>query len=627
MVDRGGARHRPTERADVGVGVGQRFTTRPELCGTFGMVSSTHWTATATAMRMLELGGNAFDAAVAAGFVLHVVQPHLNGPGGDMPIIIWDQGRGRSEVLCAQGVAPSSATPERFAELGLDTIPGTGLLAACVPGAIDGWLTLLRERGTLTLRQVLEPAIGYAANGHPVSPEMHRAVAAVADLFVDEWPTSAEVWLDHGQAPAVGSLFRHPTLAATYQRLLSEAEASTRDRDDQIAHARDAFYRGFVVETISAFLATAEVMDVSGQPHRGLLAAHDMTGWSATWEAPLAYDFRDVTVCKPGPWSQGPVLLQQLAMLADTDLAAMDRLGAEYVHTLVETAKLAYADRNVFYADPAHADVPIAELLSGPYAADRRGLIGPEASLDQRPGQPLGRVPFMGHLSDTGGSSASSQAGVGEPTVALVGQPAAGSSGVGVHLGDTCHVDVVDRFGNMISATPSGGWLQSSPVIPELGFSLGTRMQMFDLVAGAPNLVAPGKRPRTTLSPSFAMRDGEPWLAFGTPGGDQQDQWTLQFLLNVVVFGDGLQAAIDHPVFQTAHFHSSFFPRRATPGRVYMEERFPPATVNELLRRGHDIALSGPWSLSRMCAVSRDRDGTLRAGANPRGMEGYAIGR
>lgn len=627
MSDRSGRAGRPTARADIGVGVGQPFTTRPELCGTFGMVSSTHWTATATGMRMLELGGNAFDAAVAAGFVLHVVQPHLNGPGGDMPIIIWDERTGTPEVLCAQGVAPASATPERFADLGLDSIPGTGLLAACVPGAFDGWLRLLRERGTLTLRQVLEPAIGYAVHGHPVSLAMHRAIGAVADLFVQEWPTSAEVWLHGGQAPGVGSLFRHPTLAATYQRLLSEAEASTRDRDDQIAHARDAFYRGFVVEKISAFLETAEVMDVSGRPHRALLVADDMTRWSSTWEAPLTHDFRNVTVCKPGVWSQGPVLLQQLAILADVDLAAMDRVGAEYVHTVVETMKLAYADRNVFYADPAHADVPIAELLSGPYAAGRRSLIGPDASLDQQPGQPGGRLPFTGHLLDVAGSPASSNAGVGEPTVALDGQPASGSSSTGVHLGDTCHVDVVDRFGNMISATPSGGWLQSSPVIPGLGFALGTRMQMFELTRGAPNLVAPGKRPRTTLSPSLVLRDGEPWMACGTPGGDQQDQWTLQFLLNVVVFGDGLQAAIDQPVFQTAHFHSSFFPRRAVPGRLYLEERFPPSTVEELLRRGHDVALTGPWSLSRMCAVARDLDGMLRAGANARGMEGYAIGR
>lgn len=609
------------------VGVGQQFTTRPELRGTFGMVSATHWLASAAGMRMLELGGNAFDAAVAAGFVLQVVQPHLNGLGGDLPVLIWDSRVGLPEVLCAQGVAPASASPGAFAELGLDAIPGTGLLAACVPGAVDGWLLLLRDRGTLSLEQVLEPAIGYAGGGHPVSPELASVISSVADVFREDWPSSGAIYLPNNAVPIANSLFTNPDLARTYQRLVSEAAARGGDRETRIDAARDAFYRGFVAEQITSYLEHTEVKDATGQQHRGLLSADDLTSWSATWEPAVTKDFRGITVCKPGPWSQGPVLLQQLALLEGFDLESLDPSSAEYIHTVVEASKLAYADREAWYGDPGCADVPLKSLLSKDYSTDRRRLIDSVASAEQRPGHPDGRTPIMPvvNTSTSGGGL-----GSGEPTVPGARANAASlvlDSRANVHAGDTCHVDVVDRHGNMVSATPSGGWLQSSPVLPGLGFALGTRMQMFDLDPRHPNVLRGGKRPRTTLSPGLAIRDGQPWLAFGTPGGDQQDQWALQFLLNVVVFGDNLQAAIDRPVFHSAHFPSSFHPRTAAPRRIIIEDRYPEPTLEELQRRGHELHRSGPWSLTRLCAVGRTEDATLRAGANPRGMEGYAAGR
>ena len=580
---------------------------------------------------MLELGGNAFDAAVAAGFVLQVVQPHLNGAGGDMPALLWDADVGKPEVLCAQGVAPDAASPTAFTRLGLDAIPGTGPLAACVPGAIDGWLLMLRDRGSLPLDEVLAPAIGYAERGYPVSPGLAEVIESVADLLVNSWPTSAAIYLPHGRTPQAGARLTNPDLAATYRLLLSEANSGGGSREQRIDAARDAFYRGSIAEQVANFFA-ADLPDSTGTGYRGLLTGQDLADWSATWEQALTADFHGVTVCKPGPWSQGPVLLQMLGILEHIDVDAFDPDDADYIHTLVETTKLAFADREAWYGDPRFVDVPMTTLLSRAYSAERRLLVGDMASRKQRPGHPDGRQPILATLT---GRATASGAGLGEPTVPAAGSLLAPPGAVNgnsdrprsVHANDTCHVDVVDRFGNFVSATPSGGWLQSSPTVPGLGFALGTRMQMFDLDSDRPNVVQGGKRPRTTLSPGLALRDGAPWLAFGTPGGDQQDQWSLQFLLNVVLQGDDLQRAIDRPVFHSRHFPSSFYPRESICARVVMEHRFPEPTLAELAHRGHDVERVGPWSLTRVCAVGQLADGTLRAGANPRGMEGYAVGR
>jgi gamma-glutamyltranspeptidase / glutathione hydrolase len=620
------------------------FTTRPELAGTFGMVASTHWLASAAGMAVLEHGGNAFDAAVATGLVLQVVEPHLNGPGGEVPVIAHHAGRGETFVLCGQGTAPAAATLEAFAVLGLDLVPGSGLLAACVPGSFGAWMLMLREFGTFRLRDVLGYAIGYAVGGYPVLPAISWGIASVAELFRDYWPSSAEVYLPGGRVPAPGSRFANPVLAATYQRILDEAEAASQDRDEQIEAARRAYYEGFVAEAIAAYVASAEVMDVTGQPHRGLLSHADLAGWRPRLEEPLTFGFGGLTVCKTQPWGQGPVLLQQLALLDGFDLPAMGPDTADYVHTVTECGKLAFADREAWYGDPDFADVPVKALLSAGYADERRRLVGPEASAGLRPGAPDGRVPRLpGFVTraaadaavDAGSAEPSLDPGTGEPTLRTggpdlrtggpdlrTGGPAASSH----RAGDTCHLDVADRFGNMVSATPSGGWLQSSPVIPGLGFCLGTRAQMFTLTPGLPATLAPGKRPRTTLSPSLALRDREPYLAFGTPGGDQQDQWALLFFLNHVTFGMNLQQAIDFPAYHSAHMPSSFYPRQAQPLALDVESRIGEPVIAELRRRGHLVSVRPAWSLGRISAVAR-RDGMLYAAANPRGMQGYAAGR
>jgi len=592
------------------------FTTRPEIDGTFGVVASTHWIATAVGMSVLEKGGNAFDAAVATAFTLQVVEPHLNGPGGDVPVILYDVRQRQPQVICGQGPAPAGATITHYRSLGLDMIPGTGLLAACVPGTFDTWMLMLRDYGTMPLSEVLAPAIAYARDGYPLVERASATIAMVEDLFRAHWRTSADVYLPGGKVPAPGTLFTNRALADTYTRVVREAESAGGDRVAQIERARQVWSQGFIAEAIDRFCRTQEVMDVTGQPHRGVLTGADMEAWQATVEAPLTYDYGRYTVCKPGVWSQGPAMLQQLALLKGFDLDGLDPAGPEFIHWQVEAAKLAFADRESFYGDPKLVRVPIETLLSERYNAERRKLITGKASLDLRPGSIDGFGAVIEMRRAEGARAAVGSLGAGEPTVGRLGEV----------KGDTVHFDIVDRAGNIVSATPSGGWLQSSPVIPELGFGLGTRAQMFWLDEAHPAALAPGKRPRTTLSPSLALRDGEPYLAWGSPGGDQQDQWTTQFFLRHVHAGMNLQEAIDAPAWHSEHFPISFWPRTARPGVLVVEARVPEVTLKELRKRGHEIEVGPAWSEGRLTAASR-LGPRRRAGANPRGMQGYAAGR
>ncbi|WP_207951399.1 gamma-glutamyltransferase family protein [Bordetella trematum] len=590
------------------------FTTRPEILGSFGVVTSTHWLASAAGMGLLERGGNAFDAAVAAGFVLQVVEPHLVGPAGEVPVIFHSARTGRTEVLCGQGPTPAAATLEHYRGLGLDLIPGNGLLPAVIPGAFDAWMLLLRDHGSMRLRDVLEPAIFYAESGHALMPRISNTIKGLQDFFTQHWPSTAEVYLPGGQVPQAGKLFRNPALARTWRRVLETAEAASADRDRQIEAARDAFYRGFIAEAIDRFAQT-EVMDESGRAHRGVLRASDLAGWSASYEPALTYDYGDYTVAKAGGWSQGPVFLQTLALLKGFDLASMGPDSAEFIHTLTEAMKLAFADREVYYGDPAFCEVPLQILLSDDYNAARRELIGERASHELRPGRIPGFEGQWERVMDT-------LARLSKVTPVAPATPAAAAK-----RGDTTHVDVIDRWGNMVSATPSGGWFQSSPVIPELGFGLNTRAQMFWLEPDLPGTLAPGKRPRTTLTPSLALHRGRPYMVFGTPGGDQQEQWQLQLFLRHVHHGLNLQEAIDMPMSHTQHFPTSFYPRDRKPGHLAIESSFSPEVIEALRERGHVIDPQPAWSVGRLTAAARDEDGLLHGAATPRLMQAYAIGR
>ncbi|WP_211341665.1 gamma-glutamyltransferase family protein [Myceligenerans xiligouense] len=630
------------------------------------MAASTHWIATATAQSVLERGGNAFDAACAGAFVLHVVEPHLNGPAGDMTAVIASaDDPGRPRVLAGQGPAPAAATIDRYRAEGLDLVPGSGALAAAVPGAVDAWLLLLRDRGTWTVGDVLSYATGYARSGHPVLERVSLTIAAVQRLFREHWPTSAARWMPGGAPPAPGELITDPDYADLLDSLVAAADAaSSREAGVEAARAR---WREVVGPAIEEFVRTPH-RHSDGADHAGVMTADDVAGFRATFEEPVTARFRDRTIVKTGAWGQGPALLQTLTILDGYDDDLLDPSTAAGVHTVAEAQKLALADRDVWYGDTgtdgtasgtgaghvpagARADhVPLDHLLSPEYAARRRDLIGDTASHEIRPGDVPGRTtppvpPLRTEYTTTapagslpGAPSGGAAAGVGEPTVP--GPPAAPAGrqahpaddlppdALGVTRGDTCHIDVVDRWGNIISATPSGGWLQSSPTVPGLGFCLGTRLQMTWLDPASPSALVPGRRPRTTLTPTLVLRDGEPVLACGSPGGDQQDQWQLLFLLRVLAGGYTPQQAIDAPAWHTTSFPGSFWPRTWTPGGLVVEDRLGDDVIAALTARGHQVVRAGDWALGRLSAVTRDPStGLLGAAANPRGAQGYAAGR
>lgn len=592
---------------------------KPELVGTLGAVASTHWLASAAGMAILTEGGNAFDAAVAAGFVLQVVEPQSNGLGGDLSVVLYDARTASTTVICGQGPMPAAATEQAFAELGLDQIPGSGLLPACVPGAFGGWLRLLAEFGTKRLADVFAAAIGYAEHGYPVLPEAARVIATLAPLFTTHWPGSAAVYLRDG-IPAAGSRMRNPELAGTLVRLVETAERASSDRLAQIEAAQTAFYSGFVAEAIDAFVQSTEVLDATGRRHRGLLTAEDLAGWQPSTEPPASVRYRDYTVHKPGLWTQGPVFLQQLGLLEGFDLPAARLSSGEYVHLVSEAAKLALADREAWYGDPAFGIDRLPQLLAPSYLAQRRALIGPLAIACPAAGTLDGHQPRSVRVAPPlppAGPDWLSQIREGVPNLVLAAT---------TKSGDTCTVVAADRWGNLVAAVPSGGWLKSSPVIPGLGISLGTRGQTMWLgAAGHPNSLAPGKRPRTTLSPTVVLRDGAPQLAFGTPGGDRQDQWTLESMLAVTEFGLDLQLATEVTMFHTEHFPSSFAPHSCRPGVLTVEADLGQETVTNLRARGHQVALAPAGSLGKVCMAGLDPgSGFVRAAAGPRGRQAYA---
>lgn len=610
------------------------FTTRPEIVGTFGVVASTHWIASQTAMGVLERGGNAFDAAVAAGFVMQIVEPHLSGPGGEVPILLWSERERKTICINGQGWAPGAATPEAFRRLGLEHVPGIGLLGATAPGAFSAWLTLLAQHGTLSLADALAPAIGYARHGFPVAPRLSQAILAVRELFAAEWTSSADTWLIDGKVPRPGTLFRLPRLADTYQRVVDEAQRAASSRVAVIEAGMRIWQSGFVAREIDRFCRDTAVRDSSGERHRGLLRFEDMAEWRVSTESPSTVAYGRYTVAKFGFASQGPMLLQQLALLRSAGLENHAPDSAGFVHRLAEAAKLAFADRLAWYGSAAAARSDVqSELLTPGYALDRWASVRMTgSSRTLQPGSPLGIDAMLPDLQAglRTAQRADARFGVGEPTFAKL-PPAAEWVDRELFVGDTCHVDVIDCEGNMVSATPSGGWLSSSPTIPALGFALGTRLQAAWLDEGLPNTLTPRVAPCTTLSPSLALRDGEPYMVFGTPGGDQQDQWSTAFFLRHVVHGLNLQESIDSPAWHVKHYPSSFWPRLTKLNVLSLESRFASETMQALGALGHAIEIGEPWSEGRLSACSRERDGrgrlVLRAAANPRGMQGYAVGR
>jgi gamma-glutamyltranspeptidase/glutathione hydrolase len=580
------------------------FTTRPVFMGRRGVIASGHYLAARAGQLMFEKGGNAIDAAVASGFALNILEPQSNGIGGEVPILIYNAAKGQVFSISGQGWVGRAATIDWFRKAKIDPIPGDGLLPATVPAAFGSWAFALMRFGTLTLRDVLEPAIDYTEHGFGVYPTLRTALVGLAKKFREHWPGSAAIYLPNNRVPDVGELLRNPDWANTMKRVVEvESKEKKRGREGAIQAAIDYWYKGDPAERMVSFMQKNEFLDASRRRNRGLLSKEDFAEWQPRSEDPVTVKYRGLDVYKCGPWTQGPVFLQQLRLLEGFELRKLGHNSPQYIHTVIESAKLAFADRERYYSDPEFVKVPMKELLSRPYADARRKLIDPKkASMEMRPGsisgpQSKGWVPEDMHdLPQT-------------------------------FRGDTTHTCAVDRHGNMMAATCSGGWIPSSPVIPGLGFCMGTRAQMFYLDPHHASALVPRKRPRTTLTPSLVLKDNQPFMVFGTPGGDQQDQWTLQFFLNYVDFNMNLQEAIDQPTFHSIHFPSSFYPHDATAGGLVLEGRIPEATRKEMASRGHKVQAAADWAHGKVMAVRLDRkQGTIHGGVSPRGQIGYVMG-
>lgn len=579
--------------------------TRPYVMGTRGVVVSGHHKASDAGLDVLKSGGNAVDAGVATVFAQAVTEFDRFGLGGEVPILIYSADKGRVVAVNGQGQAPRKATIEWFRANGLQAIPGDCFLPAPVPAVVGSLILALEEFGTMTLEQVLAPAIRLADEGFAVFPSYRDNLGRVADRMRSQWPSSAEVFLPGGELPDVGAVLLQKDLARTLQRLVdAERAASGEGRAAGLRAAHDLFYRGEIAAEIVEFQKGFRCTDANGFTSAGLLETDDFAAFRPAVEEPARTSYRGVEVYKVGFWSQGPVLLQSLNILEGYDVQGLGHNSAEYIHLIAEAMKLAFADREWYYADPDFVGVPERGLLSKGYAAERRGLIDLEKpSLQLRPGNPY---PFQGETL--------AHAPIPE-TVPFRPDPP-GTTGT----------RVADAAGNVFSATPSGGWFTASPIMEGLGFVLGTRGQSFFLEEGRSNSLQPGKRPRTTLTPTLAMKDGKPFMAWGTPGGDAQDQVNLQFLLNVLEFGMDIQLALDAPLVQILDFPPSFFPRSTNPGAMRVESRMPPETVRRLEAMGHRVLPAGDWSIGDATAVMVDAEhGVLYGAAGPRRDKSYAL--
>ena len=599
-------------------------TVRPLILSTRGAVTSGHYLATVAGLRILEQGGNAIDAAAAMCFCLNLLEPGNCGLGGEVPTLIYSAVEGKTYAVSGMGWSPQAFTIAWCRDHSIDLIPGDGYLPACVPSVVGTWTTALARFGTMSLTQVLQPALSLARDGFPVHQGLHDLLAASWSRFTELYPSTGRAYYPQGRAPEVGEVLRSPDWAHTLELLCqAEAEDRPKGRVAGLEAANAAFYRGEIAGRIAAFIAEHPVLDASGTAHSGLLSYDDLAEWHAAVEEPVTINYHGLDVYKCSSWTQGPVFLQQLALLEGYDLAALGHNSTDTLHTVIECAKLAFADREAYYGDPLHDRVPFEVLLSKGYAAARRGLIGAEASREMRPGDAGNGWPEYAArdvLCDVVGDN--------RRALALLGSAAQERGSGSTHAGDTTHLDAMDRQGNMVAATPSGGWLPSSPVIEGLGFPLGTRGQMFYLNPRRPNALAPHKRPRATLTPTIVTRQGRPLMAFGTQGGDMQDQITLQYLLNIVHFGMNVQQALEAPAVYSEHFPSSFYPRQVYPARVAVERGISPAVIEELQRRGHEVRLVESQQIGKEMGLCYDAEhGVIASGVTPKsdGLA-YALG-
>ena len=594
------------------------FTTRPVVMSARGVVTSGHYLVTSVGFQILARGGNAIDAASAMGICETLLEPQSCGIGGEVPTLIYSAREGRTYSISGMGWSPAAFTIHWCRENGIDLIPGDGYLPACVPAVVGTWTTALARFGTMSFSEIAQPTIDLAENGFPLYDRFHDRLKADYAKFTELYPTTGEIYYSDGQVPQVGELVRNPDFGAMLRSLCSaEKQAKGRGRIAGIEAARDEYYKGGVAEKIVEFISDNPVEDASGVAHKGLMTLDDLAEWHAIVEDPVSIEYKGLDVHKCSSWTQGPTFLQHLAILGTMNAASLGHNTVDYLHGWIESSKLAFADREAYYGDPDFDDVPFDELLSYRYAETRAAQIGEYASRDLLPGDVGSGVPEYTSIS------------VAEDNRAALGVEAREIRDLGIghaHIGDTTHLDAMDAEGNMVAATPSGGWLGTSPVIKGLGFPLGTRGQMFYLNSNRPNALQPRKRPRATLTPTMVTRNGEPYMAFGTPGGDSQEQWTIQFFMNHVDFGMNLQEALDAPTVHTTHFPSSFYPRAAFPARVVAESRIPSDVLGELERRGHEIERTDSWANGKVMGIRWHADkGVMAGAASAKNTIGYAM--
>ncbi|MGI8991518.1 MAG: gamma-glutamyltransferase family protein [Bryobacteraceae bacterium] len=561
-----------------------RPTMFPPVRGTHAMVGAGNSLEVAAGTRILNQGGNAVDAGVATVLAAAVTELDHFGLGGEMPLLIKLAGKPVA-VVSGVGTAPAKATPEFFKsrkpqpwedETRMPPIPGQGILAATVPGVFDGLILALDRFGSLSFEQVAAPALAYATDGFPL-PEIFSKYIRDNEPILQLWPASSAFFMPGGNVPNRGDLFQEPALAKTLRELIAVERKTRGKRSRKLQAVRDDFYKGPLAHRIADF----------SERNGGLIAYSDLANFHADLDTPRTTTYRGYEVAKPGFWTQGPVMLEALNMLEGYDLRSMGHNTPEYLHTLIEVVKLAFADRDRYYGDPKFSKIPEQTLLSKEYATERRKLIDPaQASMESRPGS------FGGSIAMPSGGGTSS-------------------------ANDTTCVNVVDSRGNVFSATPSGAWLPSV-IAGDTGIPFTTRLQTLLITPGHPNQIEAGKRPRVTLSPTIVLKDGKPFLAMSTPGGDNQDQAMLQVLLNIIEFGMSPQEAVESPRFQTEHFYSSFANHEFVPGRLNVENRIPKASIDQLAAWGHKVNVTGEWSNASAPTVIEIGQGVLQGGADPR---------
>ena len=568
------------------------------------MVSSGHYLATAAGFRILEQGGNATDAGVAAGIAINATLPQWTSFGGVAPIIIHDATSGETVSISGLGRWPKAASIDYFQRNCGGELP-PGVLRTVTPAAADAWITAIKLYGTMTFEQVVTPALEIAEGGFPIPATLQSAIARTGDSLIGDsdgdgrWESTAAVFFPGGRRPDIGDILVQKDLARTFRRLIEvERDHSGQGREAALQAARDFFYKGEIAEEMVRFI----------QDQGGLLTMEDLAAFNVGVDTPPSIDYKGIQVYACGPWCQGPVNLHALKILEGFDLESMGHNTAAYAHTVMESLKLAFSDREAYYGDPDFVDVPMEGLLSQSYGQERRAAIDPRRAAPEMPlaGDPW---PHQGGPARNGHPA--------RPDLVAGGLPA-----------DTSYASVVDRWGNAFSATPSDSF-GTTPIVPGLGFIASSRGSQSWLDPEHPSSLAPGKRPRLTPNPALAMRDGKPLMPFGTPGGDVQPQSMVQLFLNVVEFGMDVQQAVEAPRFSTWSFPNSFWPHAYHPGLVGVEGRMDSQVVAELSRMGHRVEVWDDFTprMGCLCGVKVDQErGGLSGGADPR-RDGYTMGR